>query len=337
MTALRVAIIGCGWAGERHAAAYLKLQADARIVAVADIDEKVASARASEWGADTWTTDYRELVIKDDVDAVSICLPHSLHAEAAIAAAERRKHVLVEKPLASTLDEADQMIEAAYANGVTLMVAETVRFNPYLRRAAELMESGYVGDLIFLKVDRLHRLHDYLRARPWFLTDPGGGIMTSGGIHDFETVRMLGGEIEDVYAVQAKKVLVEMSADDSSVAIAKLKSGAVASIVESFSTRTHETGTKVGVHGSEASLWISGATLSGYSAAQDSLPSELTEFQVNPADPFDLEIAHFVECVRTGSEPITSGSDQRRPLAAVIAAYRSMETGRAVVLESLGG
>ncbi len=334
--ALRVAIIGCGWAGERHAAAYVGLRSAARIVAVADTDEDVARAKANDWGADTWTVDYGELLARDDIEAVSICLPHNLHADAAVNAAERLKHVLVEKPLASTLEEADQMIEAADANGVTLMVAETVRFNPYLRRAAELIKSGYVGDLIFLKVDRLHRMHDYLRARPWFLTDPAGGIMTSGGIHDFETVRMLGGEIEDVYAVQAKKALAEMSADDSSSAIAKLKSGAVATIVESFSTRTHQTGTKVSVHGSEVSLWISGKTVSGYAAAQDNLPSELIDFQVNAGNPFELEVAHFVECVQAGKVPLTNGRDQRRPLVAVVAAYRSMETRAAITLGSLG-
>ena len=334
MTALRVGIIGCGWAGERHAAAYLGLRESARIVAAADVVEEVAHGRASDWGADSWTVDYRELLARDDVDAVSICLPHSLHAEAAIEAAKCRKHILIEKPLASTLDEADQMIEAADANAVTLMVAETVRFNPSLREAARLIATGYVGDLILLRVDRLHNMHDYLRARPWFLTDPAGGIMTSGGIHDFETVRMLGGEIDDVYAVQAKKALAAMSADDSSVAIARLKSGAVATIAESFSTRTHESGTRVGVHGTEASLWISGATVSGYAAAQDNLPGEITEFQVEPGNPFDLEVAHFIECVEDGSVPLTSGRDQRRPLVAVIAAYRSMDTRGAIKLDS---
>ena len=335
MPPLRIGIAGCGWAGERHARALLEFPERAVIVAVADVDESVAEARAEEWRAEAWYRDYQSLIASADLDAVSLCLPHALHADASVTAASAGLHVLVEKPLAHSIAAAREMIVAADRAGVVLMVAETVRFNPALVRAAELVKAGLVGDVLLLRVERLHRMHYYLRARPWFLSDPAAGIMMSGGIHDFETVRMLGGEIEHVYALRARQDLVEMYADDSSVALVGLKSGAVATVIESFSARTYDTSVQIEVVGSKASMWIEGGSIRVYRGDSDGDPALLREVAVEPGDAFRNEIDHFLDCVRSGCEPLTNGRDQLAPLAAVCAAYRSMETGRRVYLKEL--
>ena len=335
MPPLRIGIAGCGWAGERHARALLEFPERAAIVAVADVDESVAEARADEWGAEAWYGDYGSLVASADLDAVSLCLPHALHADASITAASAGLHVLVEKPLADSVAAAKEMIDAADRAGVVLMVAETVRFNPTLLRAVELVDQGVLGELLLMRVERLHRMHDYLRARPWFLSDPAAGIMMSGGIHDFETVRMLGGEIEHVYALRAKQDLVEMYADDSSVALAGLKGGAAATVIESFSARTYYTSAQVEVVGSKASMWIEGGSIRVYPGDSDGDPALLREVAVEPGDAFRNEIDHFLNCVRSGCQPLTNGRDQLAPLAAVCAAYRSMETGRPILLKEI--
>ena len=103
----RVGIIGCGWAGERHAQVLAKLKDRADLCATADIDPAFAQGKASAWHVPRWTDDHRQLLHTEILDAVSLCLPHSLHAPAAIAAARAGLHVLVEKPLATTLHEAD--------------------------------------------------------------------------------------------------------------------------------------------------------------------------------------------------------------------------------------
>ena len=117
-------IIGCGWAGEQHARATRELAERVELCALADANVEVAEARAGEWQVPVWTRDYRDLLDSDQLDAVSICLPHHLHATVGVEALEAGLHVLVEKPLATTLTEADAMITAADAAGRQLRPRE---------------------------------------------------------------------------------------------------------------------------------------------------------------------------------------------------------------------
>jgi predicted dehydrogenase len=330
-------IIGCGWAGEQHARAMRTLAARMEVCALADIKQDVAQARARDWDVANWSTDYSELLSQDFVDAVSICLPHHLHAAAAIAAADAGLHVLIEKPLATTLAEADAMIAAADAAGTKLMVAENVRFDATYIRVAELIGSGALGELSLVRISREHQMHDYLRRRPWFLQEPSGGIMVSGGIHDFELLRMLAGEVEHVYGLAGAKVLPEMVADDTSVALAGMQNGAAAVLVESFSLRTSSPGVHGTAHGSQASVWFHRDRIQLYAAAQDGQPDLKKEIRVPAVDTFQEEMAHFLDCVERDADPITDGREERRPLVAVLATYESMRRGERITLAEFDG
>jgi predicted dehydrogenase len=315
-----------------------KLKERADLCAVADSDPTVARAKARAWHVPRWTDDYTQLLHTDVLDAVSLCLPHSLHAPAAIAAANAGLNVLVEKPLAATLDEADAMIAAADAARACLLVAETARFNAAYLKAADLIRFGTLGDLFLVRISREHQMHDYLRERPWFLDDPAGGIAYSGGIHDFETLRMLAGEIAHVYALPARKVLPEMTGDDSSVVLAGLQSGAAAVLAESFSLRTPQPGVHITAHGSRGSLWLYGSEIRLYIAAQDGQAEDLQRWRVAPGDTFAAEIAHWLDCLdqrlacgEIAISPI-SAREQRKPLLAVLASYASMQRGERIPL-----
>lgn len=328
----RIGIIGCGWAGSQHARVLRTLADRAALVAVADRDAAVAQAQATAWGVPTWVSDYRELLTATELDAVSICLPHSLHCEAAIAAAEAGLHILVEKPLAATLAEADRMIAAATHHHVCLMVAENVRFNATYQRVAELLQTGAVGEIFLVRLSREHHMRDYLRARPWFLSEPSGGILMSGGIHDFELVRMLAGEIRHVYALTPRKVFDEMTADDTGIVVAGLASGAAASLMESFATRTPTPGVLGTVHGTQGTLWFNGDTIRLYCADQDGQLDAVEEIKIPQVDTFEAEMRHFLDCLDSGATPVTSGEEERKPLAAVIAAYESVASEQRVDL-----
>jgi UDP-N-acetylglucosamine 3-dehydrogenase len=165
----RIGIIGCGWAGSKHAQVIQRLSESVELCALADVDMDVAAARAREWNVNSYTANYRDILNSEDLDAVSVCLPHQLHAPATIQAAEAGLHVLVEKPLATNLAEADAMIAATEAAGVNLMVAEVVRFSSIYKRASKIIRSGTLGDIFLLRISREHQMHDYLRQRPWFL------------------------------------------------------------------------------------------------------------------------------------------------------------------------
>ncbi len=330
----RLGIIGCGWAGDRHAQAIRALESRAELRAVADVQVEAAWSMAQTYRAPLVAVDYRELLDAGRLDAVVIALPHELHAEAAIMAAAAGLHILIEKPLANTLAEADAMIAAAEAGGVTLMVAENVRYDTTYIQAAAIIESGRLGEVFLVRISREHQMHDYLRRRPWFLSD-AGGVMASGGIHDFELLRLLAGEIEYVYGQVAPKSLPEMAADDSSVAVARLANGATAVIVESFSLRTPQPGVHGTVHGSQGSLWFHDRRIRLYTAAEDGHEEQVEAIALPPADTFAAELAHFLDCLESGAEPITSGREERKPLAAVVATYESFRRGVPVRLDEV--
>lgn len=335
---IRVGIIGCGWAGVRHAQAFK--QCGAEVHWAVDLDEARAVSLCGVQERCRSTADYREALDDADMDAVTVCLPHNLHAPVAVEAAEAGKHVLCEKPMAASLEGADLMIAAAEQADVVLMIAENVRFSPLFQKIRNLLEDGVIGQPALIQITReAYLTRSFLEERPWFLDHQAtaGGIMMSGGIHDFETMRMLIGEVESVQALQARQRFLEMEGDDTSVALVRFHDGAVGVLVESFVMKSLTTAAGPEVHtlridGDLGSLSVQDVqTIRLFSEREDFLPGGALahhEIYVPPKDTFVLEIMHFIQSIQTGREPITSGRSQRRPLEIVLAAYRSMESGQ---------
>lgn len=339
---MRVAVVGCGWAGTRHARALEQCGAEVRWAV--DVDRARAEMLAGRRPGVRVSTEYREALDDPGVDAVDVCLPHSLHAPVAVDAARAGKHVLCEKPIAATLEEADRMIEAADRAGVILMVAENVRFSPLYRKVRDLLADGAIGRPALIQMTReCYLTRSFLEDRRWFLDRraAAGGIMMSGGIHDFETMRMLIGEVESVRALRARQRFTEMEGDDTSVALVRFRDGTVGTLVESFVMKSLATAAGPEVHtlridGDLGSLSVrDGQTIRVFSERPEYLPGGSLaqhDLYVPEADTFALEIAHFLESVQARQEPITSGRSQRAPLEIVLAAYRSMESGESVRL-----
>jgi len=334
---LDVAIIGCGWAGTQHARAVRK--GLARLRWTVDSNLARAQALAHEQAGTQATADYRAPLSDPQVDAVIICLPHNLHAPVAIDAARAGKHVLCEKPIAATLAEADAMIAAAGNARVVLMVAENERYNPLYRKMRELLDAGAIGRPALVQSSReCYLVRSFVQDRPWFLDRraAAGGMMMSGGVHTFETMRLLLGELAAVQALRAPQRFLEMEGDDTSVALVRFQSGVVGTMVQSFVMKDLHTAS-----GRERHAWRIDGELGSMSVVDGQtivLFSEHPEYRrgshlsqllihVPPQDTFELEMAHFCHCVESGEEPLTSGRSQRRPLEAVLAAYKSMELG----------
>ncbi len=144
MSKIKVGLIGGGGIVDAHIRGY-RAYADAiEVTAVADVVEETARQRAAELGAAAYT-DFRQMIIEADLDAVDICLPHHLHAEAIVAAAQAGKHILCEKPLCLTIQQADQVQRAVSAAGVTLMCAHNQLFLPAVSNARQLLDQGILG------------------------------------------------------------------------------------------------------------------------------------------------------------------------------------------------
>ena len=329
MNYLRVGIIGCGWAGEQHIRAYRSLE-DVVVLAVADINEGKAKRFATKWKVKAWYKDYRMLLKNPEIDAVSICVPHHLHSKISVEAAEMGKHILCEKPLAISLKEADEMIKAAEKAGIILMVAENVRFHPINLKIKELIDEGFIGEVFLARIFRDHEIHEYLRARPWFLDKKkaGGGIWISGGIHDVDALRMLLGEVEEISMFQAKKVFLEMEGEDTIAAVMKFKSGAVGVMTESFSTKVFKQVSPLGcpyiVNGSDGTIMTHSNYLDVYSEKMGE-PSVCMRIRVEERDTFIEEIKHFINCIKREETPITSGEEERKTLAVICAGYKSLK------------
>ena len=339
---IRVAMIGCGWAGMVHAQAFGRRGATVRWAV--DTQRERAAALAGMQPETAVATEYGPALDDPAVDIVDICLPHHLHASVAVAAAQAGKHILCEKPMAASLEEADRMIDAAREAGVVLMIAENVRFDPLFQQIRALLDAGTIGRPALIQMTReCYLTRSFLEDRRWFLDREAaaGGIMMSGGIHDFETMRLLIGEVASVSALRAPQRFAEMEGDDTSVALVRFADGAVGTLVESFIMKSLITASGPEVHtlridGALGSLSVQdGRTIQLFSERPEFLPGGALaqhSIYVPEANTFELEVEHLLTCLRTGKEPMTSGRSQRRPLEIVLAAYQSMASGMPVTV-----
>src|SRR5438270_193917 len=199
MSRVRVGLIGSGFVADLHAAAF-KLLPEAEVVAVASPTSGKAKRFAQHHGIPQAFENYRDLLALKEVDLVTVAIPNDLHAEATLAAAKAGKHVVCEKPLCRTLEEAEQMIEGCRKAGVLLLYAEELCFAPKYVRAKRLVEEGALGKAFLVKQSEEH---DGPHA-DWFwdVDRSGGGVLLDMGCHSIEFARWVFGKpaVRSVFA-----------------------------------------------------------------------------------------------------------------------------------------
>ena len=182
MSKLKVAIVGAGFvAQKRHIPAFLRLKRYVSLTAVCDLNYELAREVAKKFGIPNAYSDLKEMLSKEQPDIVDVCTPPGAHAPVAIEAMEAGSHVLLEKPMASSLADCDKMIEAAKRNNVKLSVVHNQRFYPPVLKAEELVKSGVVGELTGMRILSLTPRKEYLiHERHWIHKLPGGIIGETG-------------------------------------------------------------------------------------------------------------------------------------------------------------
>ncbi|MCS7191466.1 MAG: Gfo/Idh/MocA family oxidoreductase [Armatimonadetes bacterium] len=333
---IRIGLIGCGGISRAHARGYLQSPELFEVVACCDERKEMAEERAKQLNAKFVTTDYREVIARDDIDAVDICLPHHLHAEVTIAAARSGKHVLVEKPIANTLEEADAMIEAAKRAGVILMVAHNERYMPVYRKAKELVEQGFLGRIFLARADHNQFVRISQNYWLWRKETAGGGVLIGSGIHRVDILRWLIGEIVKVWHRQV--ILPECFSNEveaASVTIFEFANGAIGELTCNWSVYAAPSSPwyeLLWLYGTEGSLH----NVSGLHVASEKIPEWQGKFVQIPLpeeDSFVNEIRHFGECIKEGKTPLTSGEEGRKSLAVVIAAYEAAEANEGISVQ----
>ena len=328
MNATGLLIQGCGRIAQRHAVAARRLRIPL-IFASRDVERARRYART--FGGVGAYGDYAEALADPRVAGAVICTPHDRHLEDARDAFAAGKHALIEKPLARTLDEADEIIAAAGAAGRVAMVAEQFRFMPAFRRVKSLLESGRLGAL-----REIHLIARGFSARSgWRLcaATAGGGALIDGGIHYVHNLRWWGGEVRRVMAVRPPQTLEGMEGEDAVTLLAELESGAVGLLSNSQ-----------GARGLVRLQWSTVTGTRGSCLADNRGRFVLvrgeggTRFRFFRRDVrgYEAMLSAFRRAMREGTAVETGGAAGRADLAVVLAAYRSLAERRPVDLDAVG-
>jgi predicted dehydrogenase len=330
VTALRIGVLTCGAIVTKgHLPGFDALGRDvADVVAFQSRTAATAEAACAQWGSGDVVADWREVLHRDDVDAVDICAPNAMHAELAIAAAEAGKHVLVEKPMATTVADADAMVAAAARAGVVLMAAHNLRFAAPYAAAARAVGEGAIGDIVGVRVAMGHGGPEgWTRDAGWF-RDPalaGGGALLDLGIHVADLLRAVTGlEVAEVSAFVRRPS--ERAVEEAGSVALSFANGAIGSLSASWTVRgaaDHQ----LLVHGTEGTLTVErGAAVVRPAGGGDKVALE-------PPSPAPDLLRNFVETCRGEAAPIVTATDGRDALAIIEAAYRSAASGRAVAVD----
>jgi len=232
-------LIGCGDIARKRVAPALRDAPMCELIAVSRAKAELAESFASEFGARQWYSDWRALLMDEEIDAVYVATPVHLHSEQTIAAAESGKHVLCEKPMAMDVAECDRMIAACRSNGVKLGIAYYRHFYPVVHRVKELIDSGELGVPIIAQVNAFEWFDpEPSHPRAWLIKKEfsGGGPMFDFGCHRIEVLLNIFGAVRDVKATLANAYF-HREVEDLATAIFQFESGTSATLTVAHSAR----------------------------------------------------------------------------------------------------
>ncbi|HXS01991.1 MAG TPA: Gfo/Idh/MocA family oxidoreductase [Pyrinomonadaceae bacterium] len=236
---VRWGLIGCGDIARKRVAPALRDSALCELVAVSRARSELADSFAREFGARRWSADWHDFLMDYEIDAIYVATPVHLHAEQTIAAAERGKHVLCEKPMALNVAECDRMIAACRANDVKLGVAYYRHFYPAVRRVKELVDSGELGVPVVAQINAFEWF-DPTQSDPraWLINRSlsGGGPMFDFGCHRIEVLLDIFGDVREVKATLAN-TFFDREVEDTATAVFQFKRGTCATLTVTHAAR----------------------------------------------------------------------------------------------------
>lgn len=335
---VRIAIVGCGRITQRLALPQLRGFKKAKVASLIDMDASAARSLVKRFRlADCRVeTRWKQAVRRPDIDAVAVNVPNALHAEVAVAALSAGKHVLVEKPIATSLREADAIIASARKARRCLMVEQTQRFDPMHETARAVLESGKLG-----KITRLHGLLGHAgpeywsgKKASWFADKrvSGGGALIDVGIHLVDLLRWLSGKSVRRVCCSLATLEKRIAVEDNAGLLLEFTDGTLGSCEVSWTTRPYEISTQF--YGKRATL----RTRFGdkHPVAIDwckprpdpNKPAGPEYPAVSSASRVGGPYPYFIDCILKGRKPFCSGEEGRATLAVVLAAYESARTKR---------
>lgn len=334
------AVVGCGRIGKRHAELLSSGSIQgAHLAAVCDVDDERAAAFSVTYGVPAFTS-IENLCESLSIDVANVCTPSGNHADSAVELAHFGLHVVVEKPMALTLDDADRMILACAENEVNLFIVKQNRFNRPIMRVREAVVNGRLGKLVMGTVRvRWCRDNSYYRQDAWRGTwAQDGGVLANQASHHIDILEWMMGDVESVYAV-GRTALVDIETEDTAVAVLQFTSGAIGVVEATTATRPKDLEGSLSLLGEQGTIEVGGFAMNelktwNFVVSEEEDDEVRTRFSVNPPDVYGFGhrayLQHVVECLRENRPQLVDGIEGRRSLELILAIYESIETGKEV-------
>jgi len=339
---IKVAIIGTGAISGAHIEAYLQFPQRCKIVALCNLNPDKAEAKRAQYGLDARVvSDYREL-FQDGIDLVSLCLPPYVHAPATIDFLKAGSHVIVEKPMASSLKECDEMIEAAKRSGKLLSVIAQNRFRNPIMKLKQVLDSGLAGRILHAQADSLwwrgHCYYDLWWRGTW--EKEGGGPTLNHAVHHIDGLLWMLGRPSEVLASMTNVAHDNAEVEDLSIAILKYPSGALGQLTSSVVHHGEEQ--QYVFQGERARIsapWRVAASTSmpnGFPERNQALEEEIQRYDDGlPKLPYEGhtgQIENVLNAIEHGTSLMIDGESGRSTLELIMSIYKSASTGMAVKL-----
>ena len=339
---LRFGLVGCGRIGARHAALLSQKKIpNAELVAVCDTNEARAQQFANEYSAKAYTK-LEEMLAAEQLDVLSILTPSGLHSEHTIQSAPYVANIVVEKPMALTIKDADAMIECCDAHSTRLFVVKQNRFNMPVRKLRRTIDQGRFGK-IFLGTTRVRwtRNQSYYDQDKWRGTwKLDGGVLANQASHHIDLLLWMMGDVDSVFA-RSTTDFVDVEVETTAIVSLKFSSGALGLIEATTAARPVNIEGSLSILGEKGSAVVGGFAVNKIDVwkFEDPIPEEDDEINDLNTDPPDVYgfghkvyYEHVIKCIRENGPNLVDGLEGRRSLELISAIYESIETGTEVNL-----
>jgi len=339
---LKFALVGCGRIAKRHSELLGNNEIlSAQLTAVCDTDYSKALSIGELFKVPSYD-DMDKMMQNEDIDVVVVLTPSGLHAKNVINLAKYQKHIMVEKPMALTIDDADAMIKACDENNCKLFIIKQNRFNVPVVKLREALEANRFGKLILgtvrVRWARHQKYYDQDKWRGTWAMD--GGVLTNQASHHIDMLEWMMGDVESVFA-KASTALAKIEVEDTAVVTLKFKNGALGIIEATTATRPVNLEGSISILGEKGTVVIGGFAVNEvvswiFEKEEKEDLEVLKKYSVNPPNVYGFGhkayYDHVVDCVLKGSNNLVDGLQGRKSIELINAIYESVETGKEVSL-----
>lgn len=334
---MNIAIVGCGHIAKKHAEAIEHI-VDAKLIAVCDFIPENMTYYIDTYGAQPYTQ-LDALLADPTIDIVSICTPSGTHAAIAVQVAQAGKHVIIEKPIALTIEDTDAIITACEQHDVKLAVVHPNRFRPVMMELRSLIDGGKLGKISHANATvRWNRNQAYYDQAPWRGTKSmDGGVLMNQAIHNLDLLLWFMGDVEEVYSMTATR-LRDIETEDVAAGVVRFHNGALGIIEAATTIYPENLEETLSIFGERGTIKIGGknATRFEHIAIASMTDDEIAQIIARSTPSQGAKTGHhwiiedMIAAIREDREPIVNGHEGKKALQLVLKLYESADTNRAI-------